>query len=138
MEFFFFFQKVKMYLSSPNSNFPGPFLRKLPLIQVGIHPLIVVGIGSGVSSADCTKCSKLSNPAAFGHRSLLLTAEREETFNISTNLNLYNFDINQSNIVNQSVIWTMCAAEMYCCSLRVQFVRPFESFRFDHRIQQVP
>jgi len=52
------FQKThqtQTYFSSPNSNFPGPFLRRLPLIHPGICPLILAGMGSGVSSTVCSK-----------------------------------------------------------------------------------
>lgn len=74
----FFFLK---YLSFPNSNFPGPFLRKLPLIQVGTVPLMVVGIGSGVSSTERTSGAMLSSPLACGHRCLLDTENgRGEVF----------------------------------------------------------
>lgn len=67
------FKVLSKYLSSPNSNFPGPFLKKLPLIQAGIVPLVVVGMGSGVSSPECTNGATLSSPLACGHRSLLGT-----------------------------------------------------------------
>lgn len=64
------------YLSSPNSNFPGPFLRKLPLIHVGIVPLIAVGIASGVSSTEVTRAAKLSSPLACGQRCQLGTEKK--------------------------------------------------------------
>lgn len=67
---------VFKYLSSPNSNFPGPFLRKLPLIHVGIVPLTVVGIASGVSSTDVTSGAKLSSPFAWGQRCQLGTERK--------------------------------------------------------------
>lgn len=43
------------YLSLPNSNLPGPFLSRFPLIHLGMCPLILAGMGSGVSSTLCTK-----------------------------------------------------------------------------------
>lgn len=67
---------VFKYLSSPNSNFPGPFLRKLPLIHVGIVPLTVVGIVSGVSSTDVTSGAKHSSPFAWGQRCQLGTEKK--------------------------------------------------------------
>lgn len=66
------------YLSFPNSNFPGPFLRKLPLIHVGIVPVIVVGMGSGVSSTERTKGAIVSSPLAFGHRCQLGTERGDD------------------------------------------------------------
>ncbi len=66
------------YLSFPNSNFPGPFLRKLPLIHDGMVPLMVVEMGSGVSSTERTRGARLSSPLAFGHRCLLVTEGRGE------------------------------------------------------------
>lgn len=73
-----FFIVILRYLSVPNSNFPGPFLRKLPLIQAGIDPFTVVGMGSGVSSAEQTRGAKHSSPLACGHRCLLDTDSRDE------------------------------------------------------------
>lgn len=67
---------VLKYLSSPNSNFPGPFLRKLPLIHVGIVPLTAVGMASGVSSAEVTRAAKLSSPLACGQRCQLGTERK--------------------------------------------------------------
>lgn len=74
----FFMWYVFKYLSSPNSNFPGPFLRKLPLIHVGIVPLIVVGIASGVSSTEVTRAAMLSSPLACGQRCQLGTKNKLE------------------------------------------------------------
>lgn len=57
------FHFKESYLSLPNSNLPGPFLSRFPLIHLGICPLILAGMGSGVSSTLCTKgemhCSPL-------------------------------------------------------------------------------
>ncbi len=50
------------HLLLPISNFPGPFLRKLPLIQEGMLPVIVVVMGSGVSSAEHTRFSMHGRP----------------------------------------------------------------------------
>lgn len=66
------------YLSSPNSNFPGPFLRKLPLIHVGTVPVMVVEISSGVSSTELTRAARLSSPLACGHRCQLGTERKEK------------------------------------------------------------
>lgn len=80
---------VFKYLSSPNSNFPGPFLRKLPLIHVGIAPLMAVGIGWGVSSPEVTRAAKLSSPLACGQRCQLGTTRKlsqNHVLPISTNL----------------------------------------------------
>lgn len=74
----FFFIVFLKYLSVPNSNFPGPFLRKLPLIQGGIVPFMVVGMGSGVSSAEWTRGAKHSSPLACGHLCLLDTEGGEK------------------------------------------------------------
>lgn len=74
----FFFIVFLKYLSVPNSNFPGPFLRKLPLIQGGIVPFMVVGMGSGVSSAERTRGAKHSSPLACGHLCLLDTEGGEK------------------------------------------------------------
>lgn len=73
-----FFIVFLKYLSVPNSNFPGPFLRKLPLIQGGIVPSMVVGMGSGVSSAERTRGAKHSSPLACGHLCLLDTEGGEK------------------------------------------------------------
>lgn len=74
----FFFIVFLKYLSVPNSNFPGPFLRKLPLIQGGIVPFMVVGMGLGVSSAERTRGAKHSSPLACGHLCLLDTEGGEK------------------------------------------------------------
>lgn len=74
----FFFIVFLKYLSVPNSNFPGPFLRKLPLIQGGIVPSMFVGMGSGVSSAERTRGAKHSSPLACGHLCLLDTEGGEK------------------------------------------------------------
>lgn len=50
------------HLLLPISNFPGPFLRKLPLIQEGMLPVIVVVMGSGVSSTEQTRFSMHGRP----------------------------------------------------------------------------
>ena len=65
-------------MSSPNSNFPGPFLRKLPLIQDGMVPLMVVEIGWGVSSAELTRGAMLTRPLASGHRWVLQAVRGRE------------------------------------------------------------
>lgn len=84
------FKVLSAYLSSPNSNFPGPFLKKLPLSQAGIVPLVVVGMGSGVSSTECTKGATLSSPLARGHRSLLDTSRTQiKKINDSTSENVW-------------------------------------------------
>lgn len=88
------------YLSFPNSNFPGPFLRKLPLIHVGIVPLIVVGIGSGVSSIVCTRAAMLSSPLPCGHRCQLGTERGQEIFIKMCYIFRY--------IHALSSIWTLC------------------------------
>ena len=62
------------YLSSPNSNLAGPFLRKLPLTQEGMRPVMWVGMGLGVSSLVVTRAARLSRPLAWGHLCLLPTA----------------------------------------------------------------
>lgn len=71
-------KKVK-YRSSPNSNLPGPFLRKLPLIHDGMCPLMVLGMGSGVSCAELTRGAMVSSPLAFGHRCQLGTRGGDHT-----------------------------------------------------------
>lgn len=47
---------------SPNSNFPGPLRRRLPLIQEGMVPCTSVEIGSGVSSTERTRGAIVSSP----------------------------------------------------------------------------
>lgn len=66
------------YLLSPNSNLPGPFLRKLPVIQQGISPLITVLMGSGVSSTVLTRGPMNSRPLADGR---FLSAEKKSHHN---------------------------------------------------------
>lgn len=71
------------YLLSPNSNLPGPFLRKLPVIQEGISPLITVLMGSGVSSTELTRGPMNSRPLADGR---FLLAEKKSHHNKSWEL----------------------------------------------------
>lgn len=73
------------YRSSPNSNFPGPFLKKLPLIHDGMCPWIVLGMGSGVSFAELTRGAMVSSPLAFGHRCQLGTSGGNHTHTRSHN-----------------------------------------------------
>lgn len=71
------------YLLSPNSNLPGPFLRKLPVTQEGIWPLITVLMGSGVSSTELTRGPMNSRPLADGR---FLLAEKKSHHNKSWEL----------------------------------------------------
>ena len=53
---------VTTHVWFPYSNFPGPFLRKLPVIQSGMVPVTRVLMTSGVCSADLTRFSMLGRP----------------------------------------------------------------------------
>lgn len=55
-------RKRHTYLWLPISNLPGPFLRKFPLIQSGIVPVMKQLMGSGVSSTELTIFSMLGRP----------------------------------------------------------------------------
>lgn len=50
------------YCVFPNSNFPGPLRRSLPLIQGGMFPCTSVEISSGVSSTVRTRGAMDSSP----------------------------------------------------------------------------
>ena len=50
----------------PNSNFPGPFLSRLPEIQEGMLPRTSVAMGSGVSSTERTRGAMDSSPLSSG------------------------------------------------------------------------
>lgn len=77
----------------PISNFPGPFLKKFPLIHSGIRPTTCVPMGSGVSSTETTIFSMHGRPwtsvkcLAFflDLESLRAVREKLETVDVSAN-----------------------------------------------------